>query len=106
MGKVFIIQESPGKNLTGAFFYGTPDVIFSPNDQLALSPGPVVFELRRKLQRFGEDDYLLLIGDPAIIGLACAVAAEVNRGRFKLLKWDKQEQRYFPIQVNLHPEKE
>jgi hypothetical protein len=106
MATVYIIQESVGKNITGAFCYGAPEVLFPPNEQLALSPGPIVFELKKKLQRFCDDDFLLLIGDPAIIGIACAVASEVNRGRFKLLKWDRQEQRYFPVQVSMRPEKE
>jgi hypothetical protein len=42
------------------------------------------------------------MGDPAIIGIACAIAAEINRGRIKLLKWDKENKTYYPIQVDIY----
>jgi hypothetical protein len=53
------------------------------------------------LEKFSYEDYLLLIGDPSAIGIACAVAASKNNGRFKCLKWDKRERRYIPLEVDL-----
>lgn len=104
MGTVYIVQESPGKNVLGATSFGNPEFLLPSDRQVTFSPGPTVFELRNRLQRFCDDDYILLIGDPAAIGIACMVAGEANLGRVKLLKWDRQEQRYYPIQVDLHPE--
>ena len=66
-----------------------------------LSTGPEVSRLKRKLIDFNDDDYLLLMGDPSAIGIACAVASSNNRGRFKCLKWDKREYKYYPVDVNL-----
>ncbi len=105
MGKVYIVQESPGKNTLGAADFGRPEVLLSSDRQVLFSPGPTVFELRNRLQGFSDKDYILPIGDPAAIAIACMVAAENNLGRVKLLKWDRQEARYYPIQVNLHPER-
>ena len=51
---------------------------------------------------FSDEDYLLLMGDPSAIGIACAVASSNNRGRFKCLKWDKREYKYYPVEVNLY----
>ena len=48
-----------------------------------------------------DEDYLLLMGDPSAIGIACAIAATQNRGKFKCLKWDRREYKYYPIEVNL-----
>ena len=48
------------------------------------------------------EDYLLLIGDPAAIGVACSIAAYFNRGRFNILKWDRQEGIYYPVEIDLH----
>lgn len=104
MGKVYVVQESPGKNILGAADFGTPEILLSSDRQVIFSPGPVVFELRNRLQRFSDDDYILPIGDPAAIAITCMVAAENNLGRVKLLKWDRQESRYYPLQVDLHPE--
>ena len=46
-------------------------------------------------------DYLLLTGDPAIIGVACSIVSDITNGKYKLLKWDRQEKTYYPIEVNI-----
>ena len=61
-----------------------------------------VIELRRLLKNFNSNDYLLLSGDPSVIGLACAIASDINGGKFKLLKWDRQEKVYYPLEINLY----
>ena len=54
-----------------------------------------------RLKDFNDNDYLLLMGDPAIIALAGAVASDVNGGRFKILKWDRDEKKYYDIEIDL-----
>jgi len=44
---------------------------------------------------------LLLIGDPAIIAVCGAIAAKNNGGRFKVLKWDRNEKRYYDLEIDL-----
>ena len=56
-----------------------------------MSPGPLIFKLRKLLKNFTEDDYLLLTGDPAIIGVACSIVSDITSGKFSFLKWDRQE---------------
>ena len=51
---------------------------------------------------FNDKDYLLLIGDPSMIGLACSVAADYNRGRYKVLKYDRRSFTYYPIQIDIN----
>jgi len=41
------------------------------------------------------------MGDPAIIGIAFALAADANAGRINILKWDKMEKSYYPVRVSL-----
>ena len=53
----------------------------------------------RSAEKFG--DYLLLIGDPAIIAVAAAAAAKINNGRFKVLKWDRDDKTYYDIEIDL-----
>ena len=69
----------------GALKYGKLKVLLKESAQIVLSPGPVIFELRRLLKNYTSKDYLLLSGDPAIIGLACTIASDINNGRFNLL---------------------
>jgi len=53
-------------------------------------------------QEVKEGDYLLLTGDPAIIGVACSIVSDITNGKYQLLKWDKQERKYYSININLH----
>ena len=107
--KVYVIQDVPGTregrpkiNIIGASQFGTLKVLLPENAQIILSAGPVVFKLRQLLKDYTSEDYLLLTGDPAIIGVACSIASDITNGRYNLLKWDRQEQTYYPIEINLY----
>ena len=106
---VYILQDVPGTrdgrpkiNIIGASEFGRLKVLLPETSQIILSPGPLVFKLRKLLKDYQPNDYLLLTGDPAIIGVACSVVSDITNGKYKLLKWDKQERRYYPIQINLY----
>ena len=81
---------------------GKSKVLLKEGSQIIFSPGPAVFELRRLLKNYRPNDYLILSGDPAVIGLACAIASDINNGRFNLLKWDRQEKVYYPLEIDLY----
>ena len=49
-----------------------------------------------------DEDYLLLSGDPKVIGLAIAVACDINNGKYKTLTWDRQEKMYYSTEFNIH----
>ena len=70
--------------------------------QIIFSPGPLIFKLRNLLKEYTIKDYLLLTGDPAIIGVACSIVSEFTNGKYNLLKWDKQDRIYYPIEINLN----
>ena len=69
--------------------------------QIIFSPGPLIFKLRSLLKNYTTEDYLLLTGDPAIIGVACSIVSEITNGKYNLLKWDRQDRVYYPIEINL-----
>ena len=64
---VYIVQEVPGRNLVPAAKYGELELLLPAKTNLMLSTGPEVARIKRKLLDFNDDDYLLLIGDPATI---------------------------------------
>ena len=37
------------------------------------------------LKNLREEDYLLLTGDPAIIGVACSIVSDMTNGKYNLL---------------------
>ena len=97
---VYVLQEM-GRNVRSAEKFGDLKVVLPDNRQIVLSSGPLAFKLQQELKDFNDNDYLLLMGDPAIIALAGAVASDVNGGRFKILKWDRDEKKYYDIEIDL-----
>ena len=106
---VYVIQEIPGTregrpkiNIMGASEYGEFKFLLPELSQIIFSPGPLIYKLRSLLKNFTTKDYLLLTGDPAIIGVACSIVSDMTNGKYNLLKWDKQESQYYPIEINLY----
>ena len=106
---VYVIQDIPGTkigapkiNIIGATQYGQLKVLLPENSQIILSPAYVTTTLKQKLKDYKSNDYLLLTGDPAIIGVACSIVSDITNGKYKLLKWDKQERRYYPVEIDLY----
>ena len=97
---VYVLQEM-GRNVRSAEKFGDLKVVLPDNRQIVLSAGPLTFKLQHELKDFNDNDYLLLIGDPAIIAVAGAIAADINNGRFKVLKWDRNETKYYDIEIDL-----
>ena len=110
--KVYVIQEIPGSqagtpkiNIMGAASYATSNkfnFLLPEFSQMIFSPGPLIYKLRQGLKDYTSDDYLLLTGDPALIGVACSIVSDITNGKFNILKWDKQERQYYPIEINLY----
>ena len=106
---VYVIQEiagtqagNPKINIMGASRYGDFRFVLPEFSQMIFSPGPLIYKLRKGLKDFKEGDHLLLTGDPAIIGVACSIVSDITNGKYNLLKWDKQERKYYPIEINLY----
>ena len=107
--KVYVLQELPGTkagapkiNIMSASKFGEFRFLLPEFSQIIFSPGPLIFKLRNLLKEYTIKDYLLLTGDPAIIGVACSIVSEFTNGKFNLLKWDKQDRIYYPIEINLN----
>ena len=107
--KVYVLQELPGTragspkiNIMSASKFGEFRFLLPEFSQIIFSPGPLIFKLRSLLKNYTTKDYLLLTGDPAIIGVACSIVSQLTNGKYNLLKWDKQERQYYPITINLN----
>ena len=107
--KVYVVQEIAGTregrpkfNIMGAAEYGKLVFLLDERSQMIFSPGPLIMKLKNLLKDFRPTDYLLLTGDPAIIGVVCCWISETTNGKFNLLKWDRQEKRYYPIEIDVY----
>ena len=106
---VYVIQEIPGTkegrpkiNIMGAASFGKFKFLLPELSQIIFSPGPLIFKLRKALANYRKKDFLLLTGDPAIIGVACSIVSDITNGKYNLLKWYKQERKYYSIEIDLY----
>ena len=106
---VYVVQEIAGTrdgrpkfNIMGAAEYGKLKFLLDERSQMIFSPGPLIFKLKNLVRNFKPTDYLLLTGDPAIIGVVCCLVSDLTNGKFNLLKWDRQEKKYYPIEIDVY----
>lgn len=112
MSRVFVIQNQHKLSSTGdalepkfdlrkARKFGELVDLLSPTAR-PFNPDHCIGVLREKLADYHVNDYLLLIGNPALIGFAVSVAAELSpTGRVRLLQWDGKRKEYIPIEAQL-----
>ncbi len=103
---VYVAQQPPRHiNILSASDFGY--LVFclpntGPESQAIYSTQPFVRKMKKNLQDFRKQDYLLAVGDPVIIGISTAAVSEVTSGQFNMLKWDKREYRYYPLEVDMY----
>lgn len=105
---VFIIQKQMRfDNITGELVprfpsidkakkFGDFEYLLSPSAH-PFRPQNVIGDLHDKLANYSDKDFLLLIGNPALIGMAVAVACHYNDGKIRLLQWSGKDGGYAEI---------
>ena len=100
---VYVVQQpAPNINILSASDFGYLVICLPNRDQAIFSTAPYVQKMKKNLQDFRKEDYLLAVGDPVIIGISTAIVSEVTAGQFNILKWDKREYRYYPLEVDMY----
>ena len=102
MPTVYITQESGGRSFLPARKFGKLVALLPNEAQVVLSAAPTIRKLRRGLKDFTQEDFLLLSGDPLIMGLAIWIALDNSQGKCSFLKWDKIERDYYDVDVDIH----
>lgn len=108
---VYIVQEPLRRNrqngsletfmnLTPAAAYGDLEVLLDRKN-ITLNPAPMIDLLKRKLRHFSDEDYLLGVGDTGAMMAAAMVAGQMNRGRVKILKWDRETGSYLKLNLQV-----
>lgn len=110
MSKVYIIQNTHRLNRTTSVLepkydfdsakrFG--DLVFLLTPSAKPHDPSVIAELIDKLNDYTDKDHLLLVGNPTLIGFACAIASDVTEGRLKVLQWDGKAKEYVSIAADL-----
>lgn len=114
--KVYVVQEQMRfdrdsrqmvprfPSISRATMYGELVYLLSPT-AAPFSSESIVKELHFKLKGFTENDHLLLVGNPCLIGWVVSIAAQYNEGRVSLLQWSGKDQNYIPVFADLSPPK-
>lgn len=92
---------TPLYDLSPARAYGKLCVLV-PAGPVSLDMAYVMGVMQEKLDVFSDADHILATGDPAVISAAVMIAAARNKGRVKLLRWDKRVSLYMALQLDLH----
>jgi len=111
--KVYVVQNqhrwdreknvfTPKYDLSSAKAYGELVDLLTPTAS-PFNSEPVVKELQDKLAWFGDEDSLLLVGNPVLIGCSVAIAAQVNKGKVAMLQWSGTDRRYVRVLVEVAP---
>jgi hypothetical protein len=115
MGRVFVVQEPTRwdnekkaivpkfnpSDLAKAEQFGKIEYLLSPR-AAPFNSAPIIRELSEKLDGFGPEDYLLCTGNPILIGLASAIAADASEdGSVRFLQWSGKDQAYIPINAQV-----
>ena len=99
---VYVVQDTK-LNLSKAYRWSNKLVAILPATyNVVISAQPCLRLLRQKLKDFSDNDLLLLLGDTIAIGMALHVAAEMNNGYVRCLKWDRGLNDYFELPVDLY----
>lgn len=111
MAVVYVVQKQmrwddrkrglvPRFNMEPARQYGDLCYLL-PSEAEPHNPEEVVDQLFKRLKDMTPDDYLLLVGNPVLIGLAAAVASEHTEGKLNFLQWNAREKRYLAVRARL-----
>ena len=98
---VYVIQQpAPNINILSASDFGYLVICLPNREQAILSTTPYVHKMRKNLRDIRSQDYLLAVGDPVIIGISTSMVSKATNGRYNMLKWDRQEKRYYPLEID------
>lgn len=88
-------------SLDKALRWGKIEYLLSPSAH-PFSPDLVLGDMHEKLSGYNDQDHLLLIGNPGLIGMATAIAAYYNNGEVKLLQWSGRHGEYTEIVAKIY----
>ena len=89
MNMVYVIQNVGGKNIDPAKVYGRIHILLTGKEEHQKA----ITTILTVLSLFRDEDYLLLIGNPIYIGVACHVVLMKHK-QVNLLVWNKQHYEY------------
>jgi len=112
MAKVYLVQMPPSRynadigrsepvDISSAASFGDITKPLFPRNGVSFFTQIDVQEVRKLLKDYCDDDSILLMGDPAAIALTASLAAETNRGKYSVLRWDRPRRQYMRMTFDI-----
>ena len=76
--------------------YGEVNIILD-HSATPFDMAPVITRLHEHLKNITNEDWIILTGNPVLIGLAVAIAADYLDGCLRILQWSGSTDNYIPI---------
>jgi 7-keto-8-aminopelargonate synthetase-like enzyme len=114
MPKVYVVQQHLARQPDGSF---KPKHDISPAKNFGeivyvLGPKAKPFNMHKvlpdielRLKNFTSEDYLMLIGNPALIAACATVACRNTNGKVQFLQWSGYYNDYLPIELDLYEDR-
>lgn len=96
MTKVYIVQAHNNKDMSDARRHGELHVLYPSHIHRPYDTDHLTNVAHTQLRDFCEDDFLLLLGDPAICGMVTKVASEYSE-IVRMLSWNRIKQEYHEV---------
>ncbi len=97
---VYVSDYSRNKDISDAKRYGKLKSVFL-NPHKPYDTDLLILTARKRLENFSINDYLLMIGDPALSAVCMSVACEVSP-RVITLSWDRLDFNYRETEWNFY----
>lgn len=112
MSRVYIPQEPlkrdritgevvPKFDLSDVKTFGEIKCLLSWGEaQRVMAPAPLSRFLERELADYSDDDYILPVGNPSVYAIVASEVTLLNKGRFRILWWDKETRDYKVVTID------
>lgn len=101
---VFVVFADHRKDFSKAEEFGQLRDVFSSVGR-NYNASALIEHARHVLGQSQPGDYLLVVGDPTLVGICMVVMAELD-GRMNLLRWDRDDFRYSPLSLDFQYEED
>lgn len=87
--------------ITKAERFGEIKYCLSPNEH-PFNLDSVLGNLHEALNDYNDDDYIVLVGNPILLGCASSICGFYNEGKINFLQWSARENDYVKIHARLY----
>ena len=95
--RVWVVYRDNRKDMSPAEKFGQLTDMFSGR----VNYERAVEQARKMLRSYKDGDYIMMVGDPALCGVVMAVALEYAEDeKLKLLRWDREDIEYRPMDLD------